>query len=154
MRRALSIILAVLLLATCGLARKPDKNAAADTSFSTQVVDGLMTAIEDGLTGHNPRRMLSAFDPQMPGYPDFRDRIETMFHQFDSFRVNHSVQEVTTEGERGIALVDFQMEAIPRNPLAAPVRKAAQLRLECARGAKGWKIFSFQPQNFFLMRSQ
>ncbi len=151
MRRALNIIPGILLLATVALARKPDKNVGADTPFSAQIVESLMAKVEDGLIAHNPRKLLSAFDPQIPGYPEFRDRIETMFQQFESFRVNYNVQEITTEGARGIALVDFQMEAIPRNDLAAPVRKAAQLRLECEPGRKGWKIVNFQPQNFFFL---
>ncbi len=150
MRPSASILLAVVLLGSFALARKQDK-AAADAPFSTEIVEILMANVGDGLIAHNPRKMLSAFDAQMPGLPDFRDRIETMFHEFESFRVNYNVQEVTTEDAHGVALVDFQMEAIPRNEMAAPVRKAAQLRLECERGRKGWKIVSLQPRNFFFL---
>ncbi len=150
MRRALSIILVVPLLVTAAIARKQDKDAA-DAPFSSHTVEGLMTAVADGLIAQNARKMLSAFDPQMPGFVDFRESIEIMLREYDSFRVNYKVQDATTENDRGIALVDFQMEAVPRNDMSAPVRKGAQLRLECTRTPKGWKIVSFEPANFFFL---
>ncbi len=150
MARALSIILVVPLLVTAAFARKQDKGAS-DVQFSFRDVERLMTSVADGLIAQNARKMLSAFDPQMPGYPDFRERIEIMLREYESFRVNYKVQDATSANDRGIALVDFQMEAFPRTDMSAPVRKGAQLRLECTRTPKGWKIVSFAPPNFFFL---
>jgi hypothetical protein len=144
------MILVVPLLVTVAFAGKQDKGAS-DAQFSSRDVERLMTSVADGLIAQNARKMLSAFDPQMPGFADFRERIEIMLREYDSFRVNYKVQDATSENDRGIALVDFQMEAVPRNDMSAPVRKGAQLRLECSRTPKGWKIVSFEPPNFFSL---
>jgi hypothetical protein len=62
--------------------------------------------------------------------------------------VHSRIIQATTEGERGIILCDFEMEAIPAGD-APPVRKQDQLRFELERGNKGWKIVDLKPRDFF-----
>jgi len=110
----------------------------------------VLQQLADGLEGHSERLMLSAFDDnKMDGYLNFEDQIEAFFQHYDSFRVHFRIDQATTEGDKGVVLVDIQMEEIPRSTNAQPVRKNDQMRFEMERGKKGWKIVDLRPRNFF-----
>jgi hypothetical protein len=132
---------------------KKDKMAPGDVDtaiFSEAAVNSVLNDLRDGLEGHNQRRLLSAFDAdKMDGYLEFEDQIQAFFNKYESFRVHFRILQTSTEGEKGIALVDAQLEAIPRSPTSVPIRRSEQLRLELERGRKGWKIVDFRPRNFF-----
>jgi hypothetical protein len=93
--------------------------------------------------------MLSAFDQdKMDGYLTFEDQIDAMMQRYDSFRVHYSISQSTIEGAKGVVLVDFELEEIPRDG-GAPIRRSGQLKFEMERGRKGWKIVDFNPRGFF-----
>jgi hypothetical protein len=118
--------------------------------FSTAVANSVLNDLRDGLEGHTPRQMLSAFDAdKMDGYLEFKDQIQAFFNQYESFRVYFRIVQSATEGAKGIVLVDIQLEEIPRGAISPPVRKSGQIRFELERGRKGWKIVDFNPRNFF-----
>lgn len=134
--------------------KKKDKGSADDlsvpTSFSDAVAQDVMQQLTDGLEGHSERLMLSAFDDnKMDGYLNFEDQIEAFFQKYDSFRVHFRIAQATTEGDKGVVLVDIQMEEIPRSANGQPVRKQDQMRFEMERGKKGWKIVDLRPRTFF-----
>lgn len=134
--------------------KKKDKGSADDvtvpTSFSDAVAQDVLQQLADGLEGHSERLMLSAFDDnKMDGYLNFEDQIEAFFQRYDSFRVHFRIAQATTEGDKGVVLVDIEMEEIPRSGNAQPVRKRDQMRFEMERGKKGWKIVDLRPRNFF-----
>jgi hypothetical protein len=54
------------------------------------------------------------------------------------------------EGQKGIALVEMQMEAEPRQGRGNALRRDEQIRFELERGQKGWKIVDFRPRDFFM----
>jgi ABC-type transporter MlaC component len=118
--------------------------------FSTAVANSVLSDLRDGLEGHMQRLMLSAFDQdKMDGYLQFEDQIRALFDKYEGFRVHYRITQSSIEGARGIVLVDFQMEEIPRGGMAPPVRREGQLRLEMERGRKGWKIVDINPRGFF-----
>jgi len=118
--------------------------------FSTAVANNVLNDLRDGLEGHTQRLMLSAFDAdKMDGYLQFEDQIEAFFNKYGSFNVYFRIAQSSTEGPKGIVLVDIQLEEIPRGATAPPVRKSGQMRFELERGKKGWKIVDFSPRNFF-----
>lgn len=134
--------------------KKKDKGSADDvtvpTTFSEAVAKDVLQQLTDGLEGHSERLMLSAFDDnKMDGYLNFEDQIEAFFQRYDSFRVHFRIDQATTEGDKGVVLVDIEMEEIPRSGNAQPVRKQDQMRFEMERGKKGWKIVDLRPRNFF-----
>ena len=134
--------------------KKKDKGSADDaavpTAFSEAVAKDVLQQLTDGLEGHSDRLMLSAFDDnKMDGYLNFEDQIEAFFQRYDSFRVHFRIDQATTEGDKGVVLVDIEMEEIPRSGNAQPVRKQDQMRFEMERGKKGWKIVDLRPRNFF-----
>lgn len=134
--------------------KKKDKGSADDltvpTSFSDAVAQDVIQQLTDGLEGHSERLMLSTFDDnKMDGYLNFEDQIEAFFQKYDSFRVHFRIDQATTEGDKGVVLVDIQMEEIPRSANGQPVRKSDQMRFEMERGKKGWKIVDLRPRTFF-----
>ena len=118
-------------------------------TFSEGVANIVISRIRNGLEGHGPRLMLSVFDAdKMSDYPNFENQTEAFFAHYQSFRVHSRIIQATTEGDKGILLCDFEMEAIPVGD-APPVRKQDQLRFELERGSKGWKIVDLKPRDFF-----
>lgn len=118
--------------------------------FSDAVAKNVLEQLRDGLEGHSQRLMLSAFDDdKFDGYLSFEDQIQAMFDKYDSFRVHFRIVQTSVEGPKGLVLVDFTMEEIPRSMNAAPQRKSSQVRFELERGRKGWKIVDMTPRGFF-----
>jgi len=134
--------------------KKKEKGVADDasdpTTFSDAVAQSVLQQLTDGLEGHSDRRMLSAFDDsKMDGYLSFENQIVAFFQRYDSFRIHFRIAQATTEGSKGVVLVDIEMEEIPRSADAQPVRKRDQMRFEMERGKKGWKIVDLRPRDFF-----
>ena len=134
--------------------KKKDKGSVDDvtapTIFSDAVAQSVLQQLTDGLEGHSDRLMLSAFDDnKMDGYLSFEDQILAFFERYDSFRVHFRISQATTEGSKGVVLVDIEMEEIPRSATGQPVRKRDQMRFEMERGKKGWKIVDLRPRGFF-----
>ena len=130
---------------------KNDKDPQDDSGvFSTRDASNLLNELRDGLVSHNPRLVLSAFDrDKMGGYREFEDQIEAFFNRYESFRVYLHIVQSSTDGTKGIVLMDTQLEEIPHDATSPPVRKNGQIRLELERGRKGWKIVDLNPRNFF-----
>lgn len=134
--------------------KKKEKGAADDlgagTSFSDAVAEDVLHVLADGLQGHNEGRMLSVFDGSaMDGYLNFSDQVSAMFQQYDSFRVHYNIDQIMTDGTKGAALVDFEMEEATASGSVQPVYKHEQVRFEMQRGKKGWKIVDVKPRAFF-----
>jgi len=118
--------------------------------FSSAVANSVLGDIRDGLEGHTQRLMLSAFDgDKMDGYLQFEDQIEAFFNKYSTFSVFFRIAQTATDGPKGIALVDIQLEEIPHGSASPPIRKNGQIRFELERGKKGWKIVDFNPRGFF-----
>ena len=119
--------------------------------FSEVVMESVLRQMRNGLEGRSARRFLSVFDSgQMTGYLTFADQIRQFFDAYDGLRIHYRVIQASAEGEKGIALVEMQMEATPQSGNGAPLRHDQQLRFELARGKNGWKIVDFRPRDFFM----
>ena len=133
--------------------KKKDKAKSQDpydsAVFSQAVANTVLNDLRDGLEGHSQRLVLSAFDQdKMDGYLTFEDQIEAMMQRYDSFRVHFRISQSTIEGSKGVVMVDFEMEEIPRTGGGAPIRRSGQVKFEMERGRKGWKIVDFNPRGF------
>jgi len=121
--------------------------------FSDDVARNVLNDLRDGLEGHSQRLMLSAFDSdKMDGYLSFEDQIQAMFDRYSEFRVHFRISQTTTEGPKGVILVDIELEEVPKTTNGAnvmPQRRNGQMRFELERGRKGWKIVDFSPRTFF-----
>lgn len=133
---------------------KKKKNKGQDVLntdvFSDDVARYVLSEIRDGLEGHLQRLMLGAFDDdKMPGYLQFEDQIQAMFDNYSEFRVHFRILQTTVEGPKGVVLVSFDMEEIPKTQGAQPQRKSTQMRFELERGRRGWRVVDFSPRGFF-----
>lgn len=117
--------------------------------FSQTIANDVLGQIRDGLEGHSSRLMLGAFDPdKMDGYLSFEDQIEALFQRYDSFRVHYRISNATTEGGKGVVLVDWEMEEMPKSGGGA-ARRNGQIKFEMERTRKGWKVVDFNPRGIF-----
>ncbi|ABF40348.1 hypothetical protein Acid345_1346 [Candidatus Koribacter versatilis Ellin345] len=131
--------------------KKGQDDAINAEEFSDRVTDNVMRDLKDGLEGHMERLVLSVFDDnQMDGYLQFEDQIEQFFNKYDAFRIHYRIIQNSVEGGKGIAVVEMQMEAVPRTGSAPQLRRDQQIRFELERGKKGWKIVDFRPRDFFM----
>lgn len=118
--------------------------------FSEQIANNVLSDLRDGFEGHSDRLALSAFDEdKMEGYLTFEDQLQMMFEKYEGFRIHYRIVQSTTEGAKGVILVDWQMEELPRGGSAPPIRRDGQIRFELERGRKGWKIVDFNPRGIF-----
>lgn len=138
--------------------KKKKKDSSQDVLnsevFSDAVAKSVLNDIRDGLEGHIPRLMESAFDAdKMEGYLMFEDQVEAMFQRYSEFRVHFTLAQNSVEGSKGVILVNIELEEVPNstgnNMNPQPIRKNGQMRFELERGKKGWKIVDFSPRNFF-----
>jgi hypothetical protein len=130
-------------------------SAPATEEFSNDVVSRLLTQVTQGFVSNNQAQVLAAFDAgRMRYYARFRDNIQTLFAKYDSFRAAYRLRQSWPEGERGVVIVDFELEATPVEENSPPMRHSAQLRFEFARGRKGWRIVDLAPRGFFSYSNQ
>jgi hypothetical protein len=134
--------------------KEKSQDVVDSETFSDGVARYVLDNLRDGLEGHSVRLFESAFDDdKMDGYLTFEDQVEAMFQQYSEFRVHFKIAQTTTEGPKGVILVDIEMEEIPNaSPTARapqPQRRNGQVRFELERGKKGWRIVDFSPRSFF-----
>lgn len=126
----------------------PDVNAPGN--FTGEIAFNLLNDIRYGLESHDSRLMMAAFDrDKFSGYLTFSDQLDVLFQIYDRFRVRFKILDISTAGSKASALVDFQLEEIPRDPSDMPQRKEEQIRFEFQDGPRGWKITEFSPRDFF-----
>ena len=149
---------AIFVLCTFALAQTPAPKppqqpagaAANSPDFSSAVASDLLGQVAQGMQSRNSRQVLGAFDSaRFSGYDAFSRQLGAYFRDNTSFRVYYKVQEATTEGGQGIAVVDFEFEATPAMEQDPPVRRHARTRFTFERGPKGWKITDFNPRSLF-----
>jgi len=124
--------------------------AASSEAFTASVANDLLYRLADGMESRNARLTLAVFDAgKFADYAQFSRQVNAWMRDNSSFRVYYKLRQVTADGARGTALVDFAYEAQPVTEGAQPVRRHEQLRLTFERGAHGWKIVDVSPRTFF-----
>ena len=119
--------------------KKKKKDSSQDVLnsevFSDAVAKSVLNDIRDGLEGHIPRLMESAFDAdKMEGYLMFEDQVEAMFQRYSEFRVHFTLAQNSVEGSKGVILVNIELEEVPNstgnNMNPQPIRKNGQMRFD------------------------
>ncbi|HLZ00124.1 MAG TPA: hypothetical protein VKT33_13775 [Candidatus Angelobacter sp.] len=122
----------------------------APATFNPGIASRLLTQITDGLEGHLQKQVLDAFDlPQMKDGQAFRNQMASFFDSYASVRIHFHLNDVSMEGDKGVATADVEMELEQRDSALPPLRKKTQLRLIVKNGLRGWKIIDIQPRAFF-----
>ena len=110
----------------------------------------LLQEVTRGFITDNSGRVLAAFDSaRMRNYGSFRDNVQSLFAKYQSFRAAFRVRQSWPQGERGVVIVQFELEGTPLEEDSPPFRRSAQLRFEFERGRAGWRIVDVAPRGFF-----
>ena len=118
--------------------------------FSNDVVSRLLQQVTDGFSTGDRGEVLAAFDrARMRNYAQFRNSIAALFAQYETFRAGYNLRQSWPQGDRGVVIVQFELEGTPQGEGSAPFRRSAQLRFEFERGRAGWKIVDVSPRSFF-----
>src|SRR5262245_62019802 len=113
-----ALLLSFFVTAMVAVAQTSSNAAAANQDvpavFTANVADQVIGRVLNGLRVHSRSQMLSAFDNEkMDGYQSFADQIDSYFDRYDTFRVQFHIASMTIDGQRGIVLVDAEMEQTP-----------------------------------------
>ena len=139
----------MLLAPAWAQAGKQTAEPPTDAFSATQIAQGLLNQIGEGLRAYNSRKMLAVFDRDgMQGYLMFQDQVESFFAQYESFRVGIRLVQSSFEQDKGMATAEFRLEGVPRGGGPA-MRREQELTFEFIRTANGWKIRDVSPRSFF-----
>jgi hypothetical protein len=145
-RRYVFVLLAVAVMFPAMAGGEP----APQEDFSDAVAARLLQQVTQGFITNNQGQVLSAFNPaRMKDYARFRENIAALFAQYESFRAAYRLRQSWPQAERGVVIVEFELEGTPLEEGARPFRRSAQLRFEFERGHEGWKIVDVAPRGFF-----
>ena len=118
--------------------------------YSNAVASQLLQQVTEGFNSSNQGEVLAAFDrARMKDYAQFRGSIRALFAQYENFRAGYNLRQSWPQGERGVVIVEFELEGTTQGEGSAPFRRSAQLRFEFERGRAGWKIVDVAPRAFF-----
>jgi hypothetical protein len=126
--------------------------ASEENAFTTRDAAKLLDQIGAGLVGHNRQKTLAAFDlARMSDGQLFEQQITSFLAHTGIIRVHFNGIDAGMEEGKGVASVDFEMDAEQRDDSLPPVRKQARLRLVAENTAAGWKLTDLQPRSFFSL---
>ena len=162
----LSVVPATLLLifwAASAIPQSPGNSQAVgvpaaqatpspEKAFTARDAARLLDQIGSGLVEHNRKATLAAFDlVRMTDGPLFEQQITSFLAHTGIIRVHYNGIDAGMEEGKGVASVDFEMDADQRDDNLPPVRKQARLRLIAENSAAGWKFIDVQPRSFFSL---
>ncbi len=132
-------------------AQAAQPNQGEEANASTVGAEQVMTVLNDGLTGHNSERFLSAFDPdQMQNYSSFADQVRTLFDLYDNFRVHYQILEVRPAPDATATVTaNLELQADDAHSNVPGLSRNGQIHLHLSTGKRGWKISDLQPRGFF-----
>jgi hypothetical protein len=96
----------------------------------------------DGVDRPDAMLFLDHFDPNMPGYAELRDDVESLITEDE---VGSSIEILTDNGTHGKRVLE--LDWILEIPDQQPRRKLVTCTIE--RKKKDWKITGFNPIDFF-----
>lgn len=136
-------------------ARQTEQNKAKDEQragvvFSDEDGVRLLSNLRQAIENSRQDRLLKMFDAaRVPNYEEFREQVSGFFQKYEAFQVRYHLTQASTEGNKGVLLADFAIEATPTGGGVASVRKDATLRLVVESKGKDWKIVDLSPRELF-----
>lgn len=157
-QRRLRVLCVFLLTCVTGAQTQStdrQKSAAPGNSPTFQETDAvdLLDRLQSALQNYNRKQFLAAFDPaRMRDFGAFREQIKLLFDGYDSFTVTYHIIQTAMEGDHGVVLADFGLDADSNSEDKPDLRRHTQLRLLAGWTGKDWKIVELSPKAIF--RSQ
>jgi hypothetical protein len=158
MRVYLVLLSIVLSVGSCraqdsaGKAAPPvPRSEPAALEFSDQDAERILQLLKQGAESHNLQQILSAFDPERTdGYLTLEGQADEFVRKYDPVRFYFRILQTSTNDRKGIAMVEIQMQAEPRDSNGVAVRRDQQFRFEFASVNKAWKITALAPARLFV----
>ena len=123
-----------------------------ENNFTVRDAARLLDQIASGLVDHNRKGFLGAFDlDRMTDGRLFEQQITSFLAHTGIIRVHYNEIDTGMEEGKGVASVEFEMDADQRDDNLPPVRKQASLRLVAEKTPAGWKLIDVQPRSFFSL---
>jgi hypothetical protein len=136
-----------------GFASPARQSGSPQGSFSDRTAHALLEQIASGLVAQNRNQMLGAFDlDKMTDGPLFKQQVTSLFSQTVNIRVHFDQIQTSVEEGRGIATVEFELEAGRTDDRLPPLYKQAQLHFVAENTGGKWKFTDVQPRTFFSIQ--
>ncbi len=126
--------------------------AASAPSFGENDALVILGTLQTTLQSYDRKKFLGCFDSaRMPNFSAFRNEINGLFNGYDSFVISYHLTQAAMEGEKGVVLADFGLDATSNSDSdeALDLRRHTQLRLVLAWDGKEWKIVDLSPRAIF-----
>ncbi len=151
---ALMFVVGASIFAVAGqdhrLCPQSGSSTAGTPAFGENDALDTLDNLQATLQSYDRKKFLAAFDPgHMPDFNCFRKQVEGLFGRYDSFTVTYHLVQSAMEGNQGVVLADFGLDATSESNDVPDLRRHAQLRLMLAWNGKRWKIVKFSPSAMF-----
>lgn len=158
-RIGLAVALAIAISGPTGAKQAAGKPTSAvqatptpENNFTVRDAARLLDQIGSGLVDHNRKGFLGAFElDRMTDGRLFEQQITSFLAHTGIIRVHYNEIDAGMEEGKGVASVEFEMDADQRDDNLPPVRKQASLRLVAEKTPAGWKLIDVQPRSFFSL---
>jgi len=138
-----------LMLPTLG--QEPPAGQQSQT-VGDQVVQQVLEPLRTGMEAENIQLVLSVFDKsEMNSYSNLERQLQAFCQQFSEVNFRYRLLQAAAENNRGSAIAEMQMDALPYDATLVPVRRSVQARLQLKQDAKRWRIVGFTPADFFAV---
>jgi hypothetical protein len=117
--------------------------------FNDQAATKLLFQLSQGLEDTNQKQVLAVFD--FAGMVDgamFQQQLISFISHAESIRIHLNLVKAASDGGKGSAEADIEMEIEPRDG-TLPVRKQARVSFTAQSSTGGWKLIDVQPRRFF-----
>ncbi len=87
----------------------------------------------------------------MKTYSTLQGQLRAFLNQYAEVHFRYQILQVTADNDHGSATAEIEMDALPYEVTQVAVRRSVQMRFQLKQEAKGWKVVSFTPSDFFGM---
>jgi len=133
-------------------APKPTPAPDEKPGLGDQVIQDVLEPLRTGMVTQNIQMVLSIFDKkELNSYADLQGQLRALFHQTSEVRFRYQLLQATSDGDRGSATAELEMDALPYEVTTIPARRSVQMRFQLKLEPKGWKVTGFSPPDFFAV---
>ncbi len=121
-----------------------------EDTFALSDASKLLHQVNEGLINGRAGRVLSAFDlARMIDGQRFRQQVTAFIAHTESIRTHFNLTEATMKDQKGVTVVEAEMEADLRDGNTPPLHRQATLQFVAEHTPAGWKFIDVQPRSFF-----
>ncbi|HTV64309.1 MAG TPA: hypothetical protein VMD98_01830 [Bryocella sp.] len=128
----------------------PQADTAQQPDLSDTIAQQVLEPLQQGVQAQNIQQVLGVFDKNgFENYSNLYGQLQAFFQVFYKVDFRYRLLQVAAQNGRASATAEVQMDALPSDVTTIPARRSTQMRMQLKLEAKGWKITSFTPADFF-----